>query len=236
MIELVHDYWLFFLVGQYPHGPLGGLVATILLSVIGITMAFPIGLLFAVCATSPSQPIRVVARAVANVIRSVPLIMLIFWTYFLVPYLIGRSISGFATMACTLMLFQGVYLGEIIRAGIEALPRGQAEAARATGLSYVQTLTYVVLPQALYNMLPSIVSQFVATIKDTSLGYVISVQELTFAGNQINTAVLVKPFQVFAIVSLMYFTVCFSLSQAARHLEKRITMRRAGRSQVEQSA
>ncbi|MBH9710605.1 ABC transporter permease subunit, partial [Burkholderia contaminans] len=101
------------------------------------------------------------------------------------------------------------YLAEIIRAGIQALPPGQQEAGRALGLSYLQTMRRVILPQALYNMLPSMLSQFVSTVKETSLAYVISVQELTYAANQINSVLLTKPFEVFALLALTYFLLNF---------------------------
>ena len=137
------------------------------------------------------------------------------------------SAVGEGAMAVTLVLFQAVYLAEIVRAGIEALPRGQTEASAALGMGYWLRMRKIILPQALYNMLPSMVGQFVTTIKDTSLGYVIGVQELTYAANQVNNAVLTQPFQVFFVLSLVYFVVCFSLTQAARHLEARIEKRRA---------
>ncbi|HTD03181.1 amino acid ABC transporter permease, partial [Undibacterium sp.] len=108
------------------------------------------------------------------------------------------------------------------------LPRGQSEAARALGMSYMQTIVNIILPQALYNMLPAMVSQFVSTIKETSLGYVISVNELTFAANQVNSTLLTKPFPVFMLLALIYFLLCFSLSQFAHFLERRISKKRAG--------
>jgi polar amino acid transport system permease protein len=92
----------------------------------------------------------------------------------------------------------------------------------------MQTTRKVILPQALYNMVPAMISQFVSTIKETSLGYVISVNELTFAANQINSTLLTKPFQVFLILAFIYFVLCFSLTQFARQVERRITRKRAG--------
>ena len=100
-------------------------------------------------------------------------------------------------MVVALVCYESAYLAEIIRAGIQALPSGQQEAGRALGLSYLQTMRRVILPQAL-NMLPSMLSQFVSTVKETSLAYVISVQELTYAANQVNSVQLTKPFEVFA--------------------------------------
>jgi polar amino acid transport system permease protein len=102
------------------------------------------------------------------------------------------------------------------------------EAARSVGLTYMQAMRKVILPQAIYNMVPAMLSQFVSTIKETSLGYVISVNELTFAANQINSTLLTKPFPVFVVLATIYFVLCFSLTQMARQLEKRVARRRAG--------
>jgi polar amino acid transport system permease protein len=228
ILNILRDNWTLLLIGQYPTGPLGGLAITLLLSILGLTLAFPLGVLLALARVSPIPWLRTPASAVVYVVRGVPLIMFIFWVYFFLPALTGRTVSGFTTMVVTLVIYEAAYLSEVIRAGIEGLPRGQAEASRALGMSYVQTTIKVVLPQALYNMVPAMVSQFVSTIKETSLGYVISVNELTFAANQINSSLLTKPFQVFAILAGIYFLLCFALTQLARHLERRITRRRAG--------
>src|SRR5213076_2264727 len=108
-------------------------------------------------------------------------------------------------------------------------PRGNASMpARALGHSHLGAMRLVILPQALFNMLPSMLSQFVSTIKETTLGYVINVPELTFAANQINNRLLTKPFEVFLILAIIYFVVCWSLTHAAKVLERRISARRAG--------
>jgi polar amino acid transport system permease protein len=227
-ISILTDNALLLLIGQYPHGPLGGLVLTFLLSICGLALAFPLGVLIALARISPFRWLSMPASAVINLVRGVPLIMFIFWVYFFLPLLIGTTVSGFTTMVVTLVLYQAAYLAEIVRAGIEGLPRGQMEAARAVGLSYIQAMRKVLLPQAIYNMIPSMISQFVSTIKETSLGYVISVNELTFAANQINNTLLTKSFQVFSLLALIYFLLCFSLTQLARVVEKRIADRRAG--------
>lgn len=227
MVDIVREYWLLLLVGGYPNGPLGGVAATLLLSIVGIGCAFPLSVLLALAQLSPIAAIRYPAIGIRYLVRSIPLVMLIFGAYFMIPALIGRSVTGFTTMAVTLVVFQAVYLAEIVRAGIEALPKGQTEAASALGMGYWLRLRKIVLPQALHNMLPSMVGQFVTTIKDTSLGYVIGVQELTYSANQVNNALLTQPFQVFFVLSLVYFIVCFSLTQTARHLEARIEKKRA---------
>jgi polar amino acid transport system permease protein len=102
------------------------------------------------------------------------------------------------------------------------------EAARALGHSYFGAMLYVILPQSLYNVMPSILSQFVSTIKETTLGYVINVPELTFAANQINNQLLTQPFQVFFLLAIIYFMVCWTLTQLALLLERRIARKRAG--------
>jgi polar amino acid transport system permease protein len=228
LFAMLREYGALLLVGQYPHGPLGGLAITVLLSVLGILLAFPLGVLLALARVSPFRWLARPAAAVITVFRGVPLMMFIFWVYFFLPMLVGRTVSGFSTMLATLVIYQASYMAEIVRAGIEGLPKGQMEAARAVGLSYLQATFKVILPQALYNMVPSTVTQFVSTIKETSLGYVISVNEVTFAATQVNNTVLTKPFQVFTILAGIYFILCFSLTQVARHLERRVADRRAG--------
>jgi polar amino acid transport system permease protein len=230
IISILHDFWPLLLVGQYPHGPLGGLALTFVLSVLGIALAFPLGIVLALARMSPFRWLCWPATTVVYLMRGLPLLMVIFWVYFFLPVLLGRPVSGFSTMLVTLVVYQAAYLAEIVRAGIESLPKGQTEAARAVGLSYMQTMRSVILPQALYNMVPSMLSQFVSTIKETSLGYVISVNELTFAANQINSTLMTKPFEVFAILAGVYFVLCFSLTQLARLIERRVARRRAGES------
>ncbi|MDP9994011.1 polar amino acid transport system permease protein [Variovorax boronicumulans] len=236
VLPILRDYGTLLLVGQYPNGPLGGLAITLVLSVLGLSLAFPLGVAIALARISPFGWLRMPAAAVIYMVRGVPLLMFIFWVYFFVPVLTGRTVSGFTTMVITLVIYQAAYLAEIVRAGIQGLPDGQTEAARAVGLSYTQTMLKVVLPQALYNMVPALVSQFVSTIKETSLGYVISVNEVTFAANQINSSLMTQPFQVYFILAAIYFCLCFSLTRLARFLERRIAARRESPFQLATSA
>lgn len=183
IVTIVRDNWLLLLIGQYPNGPLGGFAATIILSVLSIALAFPLSVLLAFARLSRAPLLLWPATGLVYVARGVPLLMLILWAYFMVPLLIGRDVPGFVTMLVTLVLYEGAFLSEVVRAGILALGRGQMDAARALGHSYLGAMRYIILPQALYNMMPSILSQFVSTIKETTLGYVINVPELTFAAN-----------------------------------------------------
>ncbi|EOH6072909.1 amino acid ABC transporter permease [Burkholderia cenocepacia] len=228
MFEIIRDNWALLLIGQYPHGPLGGIVLTILLSVAALAIAFPLGILVALARISPFPLLRAPATALVYAVRGVPLLMVVFWVYFLVPVLTGYPVTGFVTMLCALVVYDSAYLGEIIRGGIEALPKGQIEASRALGMSYLKTMRYVVLPQTLYNVVPSMMTQFVSTIKETSLGYIINVQELSFAADQINNRLLTKPFPVYLILALCYFALCYALTQFAQYMERRVTRKRAG--------
>jgi polar amino acid transport system permease protein len=122
-------------------------------------------------------------------------------------------------MIYALVFFEAAYLAEIIRAGIQGVPKGQVEAARSLGLGYLQAMSRIVLPQALRNMIPSLVNQFVALTKDTSLAFVVGINELTYAASQINNRTLTHPAEIFFLVAVMYFLICFSLTSFARRLE-----------------
>lgn len=147
--------------------------------------------------------------------------MVIFWAYFFLPTLTGIAASRFSTMLIALVIFDGVYLAEIVRAGILGVGKGQMEAARSLGLTHLQALRSVVLPQALRHMLPSLVNQFVSTIKETSLGYIIGLGEVSFIATQINSQVFTKPVQVYLTLGLTYFAICFGLSRFAFWIDAR---------------
>jgi polar amino acid transport system permease protein len=228
IFTIVRDNWLLLLIGQYPNGPLGGFAATLILSVLSIALAFPVSILMALARMSRSPFLYWPATAIVFIARGVPLLMLILWTYFMVPLITGVNVPGFVTMLVTLVIYEGAFLSEVVRSGILALGKGQMEAARALGHGGISAMYYIILPQALFNVLPSILSQFVSTIKETTLGYVINVPELTFAANQINNELLTKPFQVFFILAMIYYAVCWTLTRLAFMLERRISTRRAG--------
>lgn len=228
MLQILKDNWLLFLIGQYPHGPVGGLAMTMFMATLGLLLSFPFAVALALARLSPWGWLRAPATAIVHTVRGLPLIMFVFWTYFVSPLVIGRAVGGVETLVIALVIYEASYLSEIIRAGIEGLPHGQVEAARALGLGYFPRTFKVVLPQALHNMLPSMVSQFVSTIKETSLGYVISANELTFAASQVNNQLMTQPFEVYGLLALTYFTLCFALTSVARWLEHRIVAERGG--------
>ena len=225
MIDLIQTYWLYFLVGQYPAGPLGGLALTFLLAALALLLAIPVGLLLGLARVSPFRAVRWPVTAIVYIVRGIPLLMVIFWAYFFLPTVTGHKTGQFSTMLIALVIFDGVYLAEIVRAGIQGVPRGQYETARALGLGYGRAMRLVVLPQALRSMLPSLVNQFVSTIKATSLGYIIGLTEVSFIATQINTQVFTHATQVYLLLSLTYFILCFGLSRIAYVLEKRLARR-----------
>jgi polar amino acid transport system permease protein len=227
MLDIIQTYGLYYLIGQYPNGPLGGLLMTLILAASALVLAFPVGVLLALCRISPFAILRVPVTAMVYVLRGTPLLMVIFWAYFLLPTLTGQRTDQFGTMLAALVIFDGVYLAEIIRAGILGLPRGQMESSRSLGFSYLSSMLLVILPQAFRNMLPSLVNQFVSTIKETSLGYIISLSEVSFVASQISAQLPTKPLQIYALLGLTYFVMCFSLSRFAYWLEKHLAVRSA---------
>lgn len=221
MIALIQQYWVYFLIGQYPDGPLGGLALTVLLAALGLLLSLPLGVVFGLARLSPWAALRWPVTALVYVVRGTPLLMVVFWAYFFLPGVIGYKTGQFGTMLTALVVFDAVYLAEIVRAGVLGLPRGQMEAARSLGLPYLAAMRQVVLPQALRGMLPSLVNQFISTIKATSLGYIIGLTDVSFIASQINTQALTRPTQVYFLLALAYFILCFSLSRFAWWLERR---------------
>lgn len=228
MWEVISQNWLYLLVGEYPKGQLGGLALTVAIAVIALTLTIPSAVLVALARTSGVRWLVRPAFAFVYIVRCIPLLMLIFWAYFGLPLLLGFPISPLVTLVAAIVIYQTAYLSEVIRGGIEAIPKGQIEAARALGLRYFPITVRVVLPQALYNVLPGMLNQLTAIIKESSLGSIISVGEVTFAAMQINAVTVTRPFQTFAVLALAYFILCFSLSKAAGRLEARIGRRRQG--------
>lgn len=232
MIDILRDYGLMLLVGQFPHGPIGGLALTLFLAVAGLFFSLPLAVLMGVARTSPIKAIHVPATALVYAVRGLPVLMLIFWAYFVAPLVVGRSISGITTLIIALVVYELAFLGEVVRAGIEATPKGQVEAARSLGMSYVQTMRKVILPQALVNMSPSILNQLINLIKNTSLGYIISVNELTYSAYEVNAQLLIYPFQVYAVLAITYFVICWSLGLLANHLERKLSRSGAANGQL----
>ena len=220
--DTVYKNFDYLLIGAYPQGPLGGLAMTVILAVAGIFGAFWLGLGCGLMRISKKRRLRWPAMAFIEIIRGTPLLMVVFWFYFLAPVVFGHSLPEAESALVALIVFTSAYIAEIVRAGVEALPKGQMEAARGSGLSHVQAMVFIILPQALFNMIPSFVNQFVSLTKDTSLAFIIGVNELTKAATQVNNRTLTAPTEIFITIALLYFVICYCLTEFSRYLERRI--------------
>jgi polar amino acid transport system permease protein len=230
MWTILSENWQVFLIGQYPNGPLGGLALTFLIAIICLALTFPSAILVALARTSGVRWLYWPATVFVIGVRSIPLLMVIFWAYFLAPMVVGFTVDPLYTLVVAICIYQTAYLSESIRGGIEGLSKGQVEAARALGLRWAPITLRIVLPQALYNVMPGMLNQFTMIIKESSLGSIISVGEVTFMAMRVNNIIIVKPFEVFAILATGYFILCFSLSKISDRLERRIRRRRSGES------
>ncbi len=201
-----------------PQVSIGGLALSLILAILGILGAIPLGLLFGVGRTNTLPVIRGISVGYIELFRSLPFITVIFWFFIFVPYVLGEGTQFWAVVSA-LSLFTGAYVAEIVRAGIQALPSGQSEAARALGLSGTQTMLQVVLPQAVRNMIPPLVGQFISLFKDTSLVSIVGLIELAGAGRITANRLVTATFEIYLTVALLYFVFAYLLSLLARRLE-----------------
>ncbi|HBP28382.1 MAG TPA: amino acid ABC transporter permease [Advenella kashmirensis] len=228
MYDFIDTYGMMFLVGSWPGGPIGGFAGTLILAALSLAAAFPIALLIGTGRTCEIKIIRALSTIWVYVFRSIPLIMIIFWAYFLLPTIMETEIPPFWTAVSAIVIYESAFLAEIIRGGLRALPAGQVEAARAMGLGYFQTLFTVQMPQALANMIPSLLNQFVSTIKATSIVYIIGVNEAAFSAQQINSIELTGTLRTYLVLALFYFLICALLSRLAKILEAHLNAKRLG--------
>ncbi len=220
--RVVWENLSYFFVGRYPKGPLGGVGLTLYLALVSLVLSFLGGLFLGLLSLARNRMIRWTSTAVIQTIRGMPLLMVIFWMFFLLPSLFGKGMPASMTVITALTLFTSAYMSEIVRAGIMGIPKGQTEAAASTGLSHRQTMFFIILPQALRNMIPSFVNQFVSMIKDTSLAFIVGVAELTQIATQINNRTMLYPTEIFMFIAVIYFVLCFAFTELSRWLERRL--------------
>jgi His/Glu/Gln/Arg/opine family amino acid ABC transporter permease subunit len=194
---------------------------TLRLAVPSIVLGFVLGIFIGIARLAPQWWIRAAATAYVEFFRGVPLVMVIFWMWFIIPIVLKTSIPEFGVALTAFVVFEAAYLGEIVRAGIQSVPRGQVEAATAVGLTSAQGMRFVILPQALKNMIPSLVTQFIVLFKDTSLASIIGFMDLTKAAQVVNNREI-RPFPIYLFIAVIYWVCTYSMSRYARHLEKRI--------------
>jgi polar amino acid transport system permease protein len=213
--------WERFMVGDlFNGGQLGGLALTLAIGLLAIPLATLIGSIFGVMRAANSRGLRTAALIYVNAFRNVPLLILVFWAYFLPPVL-GFELSRFVSVLLAIVLFTGAYITEIVASGIRAVPETHVQAARALGLSSMQVQLWVVLPQAFYNMLPALTGRYVLAIKNTSLAFLIGLAELTEIGKQVNVQLMSAPVAVYFTILMIYFVVNRFVSSAFGLLEKR---------------
>ncbi|MCG6884419.1 MAG: amino acid ABC transporter permease [Silicimonas sp.] len=198
-----------------------GLQLSLLLTLLAILGGIVLGTLLALARLSGIKPLALVAAAYVNLIRSVPLILVIFWFYFLVPLAVGRPIGGFYSALIAFVMFEAAYYSEIMRAGIQSVKKGQVHAGQATGLGYWQIQRYVVLPQAFRNMIPILVTQGIILFQDTSLVFVVSLRDLMTASS-IVARTEGRLVEMYLFAALVYFVICFSGSLFVRRLQARM--------------
>jgi polar amino acid transport system permease protein len=194
---------------------------TLRLAIPSIVLGFILGIFIGLGRLSGRWWIRVPATIYVEFFRGVPLVMVIFWIWFIIPVLLRTKIPEFGVALTAFVIFEAAYLGEIVRAGIQSVPRGQVEAATAVGLTPARTMRHVVLPQALKNMIPSLVTQFIVLFKDTSLASIIGFMDLTKAAQVVNNREI-RPFELYLFIAVVYWVCTYSMSRYARSLEKRL--------------
>lgn len=226
-VSIIRDNLLYFFIGRYPHGPLGGVALTFYLAIVSLVLSFFGGLILGLLSVARNRVVKWVSSAVINTVRGMPLLMVIFWMYFLMPALLGRPVPESRTVILALSIFTSAYMSQIVKAGIEGIPKGQTEAALSTGLHPRQAMLHIVLPQALRNMIPSFVNQFVSMIKDTSLAFIVGVDELTHVATQVNNRSLIYPTEIFLFIAVVYFILCYAFTELSRWLERRLAWRKA---------
>jgi len=198
---------------------LQGLVTTLLLSIASIVGGTLIGLIAAVLRTFGPWGTDRIARLYTELFRGTPVLITLMFIYFGVSYF-GYAIDVFAAGAIGLSIYQGAYIAEIFRSGIEAVPKGQWEVSQILGLSRPQTFAFVVLPQTGKIVLPPLVGQYLSLIKDTSIVSMIGMSELMHGGQAIVDRIG-RPVEIYGLVALIYFVVCFPVSQWVRHHDRR---------------
>jgi glutamate/aspartate transport system permease protein len=222
------DFDFSVILSNLPYLFFDGMRFTLMLTALGTVGGVVLGTLIALMRLSGVPGVSHFAAGYTNLMRSLPFVLVIFWFYFLLPYVgqwvIGASrpiaVGAFMSALVTFTLFEAAYFSEIMRAGIQSIPRGQVSAGYALGLRYWQVMSYVVLPQAFRNMLPVLLTQTIILFQDTSLVYVLSITDFLGAASKIaqRDGRLVEMYLFAAVV---YFAISFALSQLVRRLQAR---------------
>jgi glutamate/aspartate transport system permease protein len=200
-----------------------GMQLTFLLTALAVLGGIICGTVLALCRLSNLAPLSFFAGSYVNFFRSMPLILVIFWFYFLVPYLLGRPVGSFYSVLIAFIMFEAAYYCEIIRAGIQSIGKGQISAGQALGLRYGQNMRYIVLPQAFRNMIPILLTQGIILFQDTSLVYVVGLKDFLVSAdiiaNRDNRLV-----EMYLTVAIVYFAFCLIGSFGVRRLQRKYAL------------
>jgi His/Glu/Gln/Arg/opine family amino acid ABC transporter permease subunit len=202
-------------------------VFNVCLTASAIAIALPIACLFAVGRLSPHPFVYYPVTAYVNVLRSSPLLMIMFWAYYTGPMITGAPTSAYTAALIALAAFEVAYFTELVRAGLQSISSGQRDAALATGLKSAQAMRLVILPQALRRMLPSLLSQSIIAFQDSTIASVIGVSDV-FAMTNIISAREQRPIELYTALAVIFFALCYGLSRLVRALETRVNARTAG--------
>jgi len=202
---------------------LGGMYFSFVLTGVATLGGIVFGTVLALMRLSGRKVLDVPAAIYVNGMRSIPLLMVLLWFFLLVPFIIGRPIGADLTAVITFIAFEAAYFSEIVRAGIQSIPRGQVFAGQALGMSYGQNMRLVILPQAFRNMIPVFLTQTIILFQDTSLVYIITAHDLlhgfTVAGNNLS-----HPRESYILAAVFYFVICFTLSWLVKRLQQKIAI------------
>jgi len=199
-------------------GPFIG--GTLRLAIPAMVLGFGLGIFIGLARLARAPWVRLPATMYVEFFRGVPLVMVIFWIWFIIPQLLRLPIPEYGVALTAFVIFEAAYFGEIVRAGVQSVPRGQVEASTALGMTATRTMVWVVLPQALRNMVPALVTQMIVLFKDTSLASIIGYVDLTKAAQIVNNREI-KPFELYLFIAVVYWICTYSMSMMARRLERR---------------
>jgi glutamate/aspartate transport system permease protein len=202
---------------------LKGMLFSIELTLIATIGGIVFGTLLALMRLSGNKALALPAVIYVNGMRSIPLVMVILWFFLLIPFLIGRSIGAELSATITFVAFEAAYFSEIMRAGIQSIPRGQVMAGQALGMTYSQNMRLIVLPQAFRNMIPVLLTQTIILFQDTSLVYAIGAYDL-LKGFVTAGKIYGRVEEVYILAAVVYFVICFGLSALVRRLQARIAI------------
>ncbi|MCB5559934.1 amino acid ABC transporter permease [Anaerosalibacter bizertensis] len=209
------------LLVEYKHYYLIGIKTTLLISFLSLIIGSTLGALLSLLKLSKVKPLRFISTAYIEIVRGTPIMVQIALVYFGSYVILGTNMDGFLAALIAVSLNSAAYVAEIIRSGIQSIDKGQLEASRSLGLSNSQTMKYIIMPQAIRNILPALGNEFVTLIKETSVASTIGVADLMYASKIVQSSSF-QPFNPLIIVAIIYFIITFSLSQLVGLLERRL--------------